>query len=170
MEAAQSTYEKKLEAQYSSHMKIEPVNRANFEKALPLIAAYQRFYGMTPNEEQNRSFFQQFLDDHTRGVIFLACDQEDGAAIGMATLYFLPSSLSAKISCTFNDLYAVPGVRGKGVGVSLGAYALLYARDRGHKKVYWLTQPSNKVAQKIYEFTGAQRSEWYMYDLVVDAS
>jgi GNAT superfamily N-acetyltransferase len=155
-----------MDADNQASLTIEPLSQANFEKVLPLIAAYQRFYGMTPDEAQNRSFFCRFIDDQTQGAIFVGFEQ-DGTPIGFATLYFVPSSLSARISCTFNDLYTVPDVRGKGYAVMLGLHALVHARDRGHKKVHWLTQPSNKIAQQIYDYTNAERSEWLMYDLPV---
>jgi GNAT superfamily N-acetyltransferase len=146
--------------------KVEVVDRSNFEEVLPLIARYQQFYEAPVDEEKNRRYFSQFLADHERGILFLARG-DDGSAIGFATLYFIPSSLSAQIACTFNDLYTLPEIRSKGAAIALGVHALLYARERGFKSVSWLTSPSNKIAQKIYAWTNAKRSEWYMYDLPV---
>lgn len=157
-----------VQAENSNSNQVEIVDRSNFEEVLPLIARYQEFYEVTPDEEKNRRFFSRFLDDHEHGILFLA-RADDGSPIGFATLYFVPSSLSAQISCSFNDLYTLPGTRSRGVGAALGLKALLYARERGFKVVSWLTQPSNKVAQKIYEWTNASRSEWYMYELPVVA-
>src|SRR5262249_11505258 len=123
-------------------------------------------YGVEPDEERNRAYFQRFLDDHSQGILFVIFD-EQGQAMGFSTLYFVPSSLSAQTSCTFNDLYTVPGVRGGGTGVTLAAHTLAYAQKRGFKSVSWLTAPSNKIAQQIYDWTNAKRTEWYMYDLPI---
>lgn len=145
-------------------MHVEIVGHENFDKTLPLIAAYQRFYGKTPDDEKNRAYFSRYLDDHATGVLFVAID-DDGTAVGFATLYFVPSSLSAETAVVFNDLYTVPDVRSKGVGVALGVRAFEHARERGFKSISWLTSPENKKAQPIYEWTNAQRSVWYMYEL-----
>jgi GNAT superfamily N-acetyltransferase len=143
-------------------IKIVTVNHSNYEQVLPLIADYQHYYECTPDPEKNRSYFSRFLDDHSQGILFLALDDE-GQGIGFSTLYFVPSSLSAQTSCTFNDLYAVPGIRGKGVALSLGFHALRYASEHGYKSAWWLTKPGNKEGQRIYD-TIASKSEWHMYE------
>ncbi|HSO00620.1 MAG TPA: GNAT family N-acetyltransferase [Candidatus Nanopelagicales bacterium] len=158
-----------MDPENKAHVDIQIVDRTNFEQVLPLIAAYQRYYKMTPDEERNRSFFQRIIDDSTQGVMFVAFDRS-GEPVGFATLYFIPSSLSAAMSCTFNDLYTTPAVRGQGVGVVLGLHCLVHARDLGYKKMTWLTLPSNKVAQQIYDYTNATRTEWYSYDLNLEFS
>jgi len=144
-------------------IKIETVDRSTFEKVLPLIADYQRFYGCTPNEDRNRAYFSRFLDDHSSGILFAAFDAE-GVVLGFATLYFVPSSLSARTACTFNDLYTVPGERSRSVGPGLGFHALRYASDLGYPNASWLTKPDNATARKIYDNLGAERSEWLMYE------
>ena len=99
--------------------RIETVNNLNFEKVLPLIARYQEFYQRIPDAEANRRHFGQFLGgNHPLGVQFLAVADE-GTALGFATLYFLPSSLSAGSSSVLNDLYTVPEARRHGVARAL---------------------------------------------------
>jgi GNAT superfamily N-acetyltransferase len=145
-------------------MRIETVTGDTFEKVLSLIADYQRFYGCTPDEAKNRAYFSRFIDDQSQGVQFVALDDDDEAC-GFATLYFMPSSLSAQTACTFNDLYAVPGQRGQGVALALGFHALRYARDLGFGSVSWLTRPTNAEARRIYDGLLAKRSEWLMYEV-----
>jgi GNAT superfamily N-acetyltransferase len=146
---------------------IARIDRSNFESVLPLIADYQRFYQMDPSDDRNREFFSRYLDNDSEGILFGAFD-ERGVPRGFATLYFLPSSLSAAISCTFNDLYTVPEVRGAGVGVALGIHCLMYAKERGFKQVSWLTSPSNQVARQIYEYTNARCTDWCSYELSLE--
>jgi GNAT superfamily N-acetyltransferase len=145
-------------------VKIEIVDEQTIEKVLPLIADYQRFYDVVPDEAKNRAYFSRYLHDHSQGILFVALE-DDGSAIGFSTLYFVPSSLSAQTVCTFNDLYLIPSVRERGVALMLGFRALIYARERGHLNVSWLTHPENKIAQRIYEVLPTKRSEWYLYDL-----
>ena len=147
-------------------MHIETVTPATFELVLPLIAGYQRFYEAVPDEARNRAHFAQFLDDHSAGVQFIALDEE-GRALGFATLYFPLSSVSARVNCLMNDLFTVPEARGKGVGRALILHCLQYAKQRGYPSIYWQTAQSNVTAQRLYDSLKTTRSAWYTYTLPV---
>jgi GNAT superfamily N-acetyltransferase len=138
----------------------------SLDQFLPLIASYQRFYGVEPDEARNAAYFSALVDSPERGIMYGAFDAA-GYAVGFATLYFVPSSLSAATTCTFNDLYTVPDVRGDGVGVALGLHCLMQARSLGYEKVSWLTSPDNKVARQIYQYTNAKCSDWCSYELTI---
>lgn len=145
-------------------MRIEPVSRRTFEKLLPLIADYQRFYRVVPHFEKNRQFFSQFLASNAQGAQFIALDDQENA-VGFAALYFLPSSLSAGQFCVLNDLYTVAEKRGEGVGKSLIDYCGSYARQRGFMSLEWQTEQSNAKAQKLYDKLGTSKSPWLYYSL-----
>jgi GNAT superfamily N-acetyltransferase len=148
-------------------MHIETVTPATFELVLPLIAAYQRFYEAVPNEARNRAHFSQFLDDHTNGIQFIALD-DDGRALGFATLYFPLGSVSAQVNCLMNDLFTTPEARGKGIGRALITHCLGYAKDHGFPSIYWQTAQSNTTAQRLYDSLNTTRSAWYTYTLPAD--
>jgi hypothetical protein len=61
----------------------------------------------------------------------------------------------------------VPGIRGRGVALALGFHALRYASEGGFTSASWLTAPSNKTAQRIYDGIGAKKSDWFMYEVVL---
>lgn len=147
-------------------MRIETVTEETFERVLPLIAAYQRFYEAEPDEERNRAFFGQFLGDHSRGVQFVALG-DAGEALGFATLFFPLSSVRASAYCLMNDLYTVPEQRGRGIGRALIMRCLAYAEKRGFKAISWQTAQSNHTAQRLYDSTGARQTAWYTYTLPV---
>jgi ribosomal protein S18 acetylase RimI-like enzyme len=133
-------------------MTIYTVNKDNFEQVLPLIAAYQRFYKAEPNLDNNRAFFSQFLDDHSRGILFIMID-ENGQAIGFSTLYFSFSSVSASGLCVLNDLYVIPDVSFssiRSVGNKLVLHSFNYAIQNGYHKVCGTTDESNHTAQRLY--------------------
>src|SRR5262245_53082417 len=145
-------------------MRIETVSAATFELVLPLIADYQRFYEATPDHARNRSHFAQFQEDHSQGIQFVALDETD-RALGFATLYFPFGSVSARVNCLMNDLYAIPEARGQGVGRALILHCLAYARDHGFSSIYWQTAQSNARAQRLYDSLPTTRSAWYTYTL-----
>ncbi len=146
-------------------VKVQLVTPNLVDKILPLIADYQRFYRMTPSEARNRVFFRQLAEPgNPIGVQLVALDPDE-APLGFATLYFLPSSLSAGVSCVLNDLFTVHSTRGQGVGRALLIYARDYAEARGYGTLDWQTEKSNTVAQRLYDSLPASRSEWYYYSL-----
>jgi GNAT superfamily N-acetyltransferase len=114
-------------------MRIETVTPANFELILPLVAAYQAHFGAEPDEARNRAHFSQFLTDHSRGIQFMALD-DDGNALGFATLYFPFSSVRATVDCLMNDLFTLPSARRKGVARALIHRCHQYAKEQGLRR------------------------------------
>ncbi len=100
-----------------------------------------------------------------RGIQFLARD-DAGRPVGMATLYFTDSSVRACEQCVMNDLYVVPGVRGRGIGRALIEHCRAYARQRGYPAIVWTTAATNATAQRLYDGLSAERSEWVHYRLL----
>jgi GNAT superfamily N-acetyltransferase len=143
---------------------IGPVAADELERLLPLIAAYQRFYEVDEiDEDRNRAFFRRFLAPSEDGLLLGARD--GGELVGYACLYWHFSSLSARESVLMNDLFVSEAARGGGVGRALIEASAAVARERGAAHLEWATAPDNHVAQRLYDSTGAERSEWVEYEL-----
>jgi GNAT superfamily N-acetyltransferase len=148
----------------AAEIEIAPVSAAEYESLLPLIAAYQRFYEVEEiDAERNRAFFRRFLAPSEDGMLLGARDE--GELVGYACLYWHFSSLSAAESVLMNDLFVSEGVRGRGVGRALIEGSAAVARERGAAHLEWSTAPDNLTAQRLYDSTGAERSEWLEYEL-----
>lgn len=147
-----------------AEVEIAPIHTDEFEQLLPLIAAYQRFYEVERiDEERNRSFFRRFLAPSEDGLLLGA--RQEGRLVGYACLYWHFSSLEACETVLMNDLYVDVQVRGQGVGRALIEATAEVARERGAAYVEWSTAPDNSTAQRLYDATGAERSEWFTYEL-----
>jgi len=145
-------------------LQIAPVEAAEFERLLPLIAAYQRFYEVDEvDEERNRAFFRRFLAPSGDGMLLGA--RGGGELIGYACLYWHFSSLSAAETVLMNDLFVSETARGRGAGRALIEASAAVARERGATHLQWATAPDNLIAQRLYDSTGAERSEWVEYEL-----
>jgi GNAT superfamily N-acetyltransferase len=150
----------------AAEVEIAPIAVEEFEELLPLIAAYQRFYEVKEiDEERNRAFFRRFLAPSEDGLLLGA--RLDGRLVGYACLYWHFSSTEATESVLLNDLYVEDSTRGRGVGRALIEATAEVARERSVPFVEWSTAPGNRTAQRLYDSTGAERSEWFTYELRV---
>jgi GNAT superfamily N-acetyltransferase len=147
-----------------AEIQIAPVDDAEFEALLPLIAAYQRFYEVEEiDAERNRAFFRRFLAPSDDGMLLGARDE--GGLVGYACLYWHFSSTQAVETVLMNDLFVGEAARGRGVGRALIDASAAVARERGAAHLEWATAPDNLTAQRLYDSTGAERSEWVEYEL-----
>jgi GNAT superfamily N-acetyltransferase len=147
-----------------TELEIGPVAAGELERLLPLIAAYQRFYEVEEIDgERNRGFFRRFLAPSEDGLLLGA--RAGGELVGYACLYWHFSSLAARESVLMNDLFVSEAARGRGVGRALIEASAAVARGRGAAHLEWSTAPDNLAAQRLYDSTGAERSEWVEYEL-----
>jgi GNAT superfamily N-acetyltransferase len=145
-------------------LRIEPVSEAELETVLPMIADYQRFYRVEDIDgERNRRFFHRFLQPSDDGLLLGAWD--GSRLLGYACLYWHFSSLSAAETVLMNDLFVAEAERGRGIGRALIEASAEVARGRGAHSLEWSTEPGNVTAQRLYDATGAERSEWVEYAL-----
>lgn len=145
-------------------VRVEPILAQQLETLLPMIAAYQRFYEVEDVDgERNRTFFSRFLAPSENGMLLGAWRDEQ--LLGYVCLYWHFTSLVPAETVLMNDLYVDEPARGQGVGRALIEASATIARERGAHHLEWATAPDNKTAQRLYDKTGAERSEWIEYEL-----
>ena len=147
-------------------LRVEPIAEDQFETLLPMIAAYQRFYEVEEiDEERNRAFFSRFLAPSEDGVLLGAWHH--GEMVGYTCLYWSFTSLVPAETVLLNDLFVDPDARGEGVGRALIEASAAVGRERRAQRLEWMTQTTNKTAQRLYDKTGAERNEWIEYELLL---
>lgn len=146
-------------------LRIAPLREKHIDDVLPLIAGYQRFYGVErPDDQRNRAFFRRFVAPSDEGLLLGAW--ADGDLVGFATLYWTFSSTRAAEIALLNDVYVAEDLRGGGIGLALMEAAADAARERGLEAVEWLTHIDNRRAQRLYErIDGARREAWFGYEI-----
>ncbi len=145
-------------------MRIEPISEGQFERLLPLIAAYQGFYEAKQIDEgRNRAFFSHFIAPSEDGMLLGAWREDE--LVGYACLYWSFTSTVPAETVLMNDLYVEPGTRGTGVGRALIEASAAVGRERGAQRLEWATAPDNETAQRLYDSTGAERAEWITYEI-----
>ena len=144
-------------------MEIRPATQQDIDEVLPLFGGYQRFYtGEIQTDDRNRDFLRRFLGEAGR---LLVARDDNGAVLGFANLYWTFSSTTAEDHVLLNDLFVAEDARGSGVGLALIEAARAAARERGSSTMSWMTALDNRIAQRLYERTGAERSAWFEYEL-----
>jgi GNAT superfamily N-acetyltransferase len=147
-------------------LRVEPITGEHYEALLPMISAYQGFYEAEDiRDDRNREFFRRFLSPSDEGMLIGAWSGD--SLVGYACLYWHFSSLEACESVLMNDLFVDESARGQGVGRALIGAAVAVAREREVPFVEWSTAPDNETAQRLYDSTGAERTEWFSYELRV---
>jgi GNAT superfamily N-acetyltransferase len=147
-----------------AEIEIDAVSAAEYEALLPLIAAYQGFYEADDiRTDRNRAFFQRFIAPSDRGLLLGAWQEE--SLVGYACLYWHFSSTRAVETVLMNDLFVSEAAREQGVGRALIKASADVARERDSPHLEWSTRPDNLTAQRLYDSTGAERSEWVEYEL-----
>jgi GNAT superfamily N-acetyltransferase len=147
---------------------ITRVGRPDLDDLLPLMRGYCEFYQAGPSDAALRALSLTLIESpDTTGIQLIARDDDDGTAIGFATLYWTFSTLAASAIGIMNDLYVDPEVRSKGVGAALIAACETECAARDLRVMEWETARSNTRAQALYERFGAEHSEWVHYSLGV---
>ena len=136
---------------------------------LPLMRGYCDFYEVAPADEALLELARVLIDDPERqGLQLIARDDEDGRAVGFATIFWTWSTLSASRLGVMNDLFVAADARGGGHAEALIAECAERCRQRGATSLDWQTAHDNTRAQAVYDRVGASRDErWLDYSLDV---
>jgi GNAT superfamily N-acetyltransferase len=147
---------------------LHTVGEDDLDELLPLMRDYCDFYRVAPADEALLAMARELIaDPEGEGVQILARD-DDGRAVGFATVFWSWSTLSASRVGVMNDLFVARAARGSGIAEALIAECVERCRARGARSLGWQTAKDNRRAQAVYERAGAAREEWLDYSLKVE--
>jgi GNAT superfamily N-acetyltransferase len=144
---------------------IAVVTKADLPHLLPLMRAYCDFYGVAPGDEELMSLAHALMADPDCEGFQLIARDDDGRAVGFATVFWTWSTLAAARTAIMNDLFVHPDARGSGLAEALIEECRVRARRRGAASLGWQTAKDNDRAQAVYDRIGAKREEWLDYSL-----
>jgi GNAT superfamily N-acetyltransferase len=146
---------------------IATVTEADLPELLPLMRGYCDFYEVDPSDDGLLALSRVLIADPEQGTQLIARD-EDGTAVGFATIFWTWSTLSAGQLGVMNDLFVAADARGGGWADALIAACAQRCRDRGVRELAWQTAHTNTRAQAVYDRVGAERDErWLDYSLSI---
>ncbi|MGH9230611.1 MAG: GNAT family N-acetyltransferase [Acidimicrobiales bacterium] len=144
-------------------MHIAAVGEADLAELLPLMRAYCDFYGVAPGDAALLDLAHTLVADPDREGFQLIARDDDGRAMGFATVYWSWSTLAAARTAIMNDLFVHPDARGTGLAEALVEECRVRSGRRGAVSMGWQTRKDNARAQRLYERVGASRAEWVDY-------
>jgi GNAT superfamily N-acetyltransferase len=150
-------------------VRIDLVRDADLGELLPMVRAYCDFYKAEPPDERLEAISRRLIERPEEGAQLIARDDE-GEALGFATLYMSWNTLRGDRFGIMHDLFVRPEHRGRGVADELIAACRRATRERGGGILSWQTAPSNHRAQRVYERVGAKREQWIDYWMDVISS
>jgi GNAT superfamily N-acetyltransferase len=146
---------------------IATVTEADLPELLPLMRGYCDFYEVDPSDDALLALSRMLIADPDQGLQLIARD-DDGTAVGFATIFWTWSTLSASRIAVMNDLFVSQDARGSGTADELIQACADRCRARDVAELDWQTAHDNLRAQKVYDRVGARRDDrWLDYSLSV---
>jgi GNAT superfamily N-acetyltransferase len=142
------------------------VTEQDLPELLPLVRAYLDFYEVNPSDESMLALSRALIaDPELEGVQFIARD-DDGRAIGFASLFWTWATTRGGRLGVMNDLFVAPEGRGSGAAEALIEACRQRCVQRGAVALEWQTAVDNHRAQAVYDRVGARKSDrWLDYTL-----
>ena len=111
--------------------------------------------------------------EHLRGHLFgehpkafAALVEEDGAPVGYALWFFNFSTFRCQPGVYLEDLFVLPGHRGRGHGKALIAHVARFAVENGCARFEWSVLDWNEPSIAFYRSLGAEpMDEWTVFRL-----
>jgi GNAT superfamily N-acetyltransferase len=149
-------------------VEIRPGRPDDADALLPLMRGYCDFYEVDPPDSGLLELARTIAGDpeqggRDQGSLFVA--EEGGEPIGFAVMDWKWASTAGARVGHLEDLFVSEAARGKGVADALIRRCAERCRELGIATLGWMTAPDNHRAQKVYDRSGANRSEWLEYEL-----
>ncbi|MEM1005414.1 MAG: GNAT family N-acetyltransferase [Pseudomonadota bacterium] len=135
------------------NINIRPLRPEDRSQWAGLWHDYLAFYETSLPDEIYETTFARLLGDDPQDYSCLVAEL-DARLVGLTHYVFHRHAWKVEQVCYLQDLYALPDMRGKGIGRAL-IQAVYDASDQaGAPSVYWTTQEFNHTARQLYDRIG----------------
>ena len=144
---------------------IATVGEGDLADLLPLLRGYCDFYEVAPTDEALLAMCRALIADPEREGVQLLARDDDGRAVGFATIFWSWQTLDTGRIGVMNDLFVHEDARGTGLADDLIRACAARAHEHGAVNLVWETARSNRRAQKVYDRVGGKAAMWITYEL-----
>ncbi len=143
---------------------VRPARNTDKARWLPLWAGYNAFYHRTGPAEVSSAMtdltWARFFDAYEPMHCLVA--EAGDELIGFTHYLYHRNTVTVGPVCYLQDLFTSEAARGRGVGRALIEAVYDAARAAGSPRVYWQTQETNVIAQRLYDAV-AEKSGFIVY-------
>ncbi len=147
------------------------VRPAEAQDGPAFLDMWQDFVSTAPDEPGNHTMgeknWERIMDPATGLQCIVAVDG-DGLPLGFTLFLAFPFTWSRGDACYLQDIFVRADARGKGVAQAMIEHLRQLGLKAGWFKIFWMTQPDNFAAQRLYDKV-AKRMDYLRYDLNVGA-
>ena len=134
---------------------------------LTFIRALAEYEGMSDQVVATEELLEEQMFDHGKAKVMFVL--EDGKEVGFAFYFFNFSTFLGRGGLYLEDLFVLPGYRGKGYGKALLSKLAQMASDSGCGRMEWSCLDWNQPSIDFYRSLGAvPMDEWTIYRLTGD--
>lgn len=127
------------------------------------------FVATAPGEPGNHTMGEtnwKRIMNAASGLQCIVAVDGDGTLLGFTLFLAFPFTWSRGDACYLQDIFVRGEARGKGVAQAMIEHLRQLGMKAGWFKIFWMTQPDNYAAQRVYEKV-AKRMDYLRYDLNV---
>lgn len=125
---------------------------ADFDRLLPMVAAYHDFHGIETDEEHRRTALEPLLDGTPHGAIWMIGPRM--APVGYVAVSFGWSIEIGGLDGFIDEFWIREKIRGRGMGSEALTALQATLRDAGVKALHLEVNAENAPATRIYEAAG----------------
>lgn len=147
-----------------STISVQPASDSDREAFLVM---WKDFVSLAPGEPGNYTMGElnwQRIRDPAHTLQCIICVDADGKQIGFTLFSPLPFTWSRGEVCYLQDIYVCAENRGMGAAQKMIAHLRELGEAAGWFKIFWMTQPDNVAAQRVYDKV-AEQMDYLRYDL-----
>lgn len=128
------------------------------------LADYEKMANQVVADEET---LESWIFDKQKAEVIFAL--EDGKEVGFALFFHNFSTFLGRAGLYLEDLYVMPGYRGKGYGKAILKKLAAIAKERGCGRLEWWCLDWNKPSIDFYLSLGAEpMSDWTVYRIAGD--
>jgi GNAT superfamily N-acetyltransferase len=114
-----------------------------------LWRGYCDYYEADVPEAVTNRTWKRILDPDAQVMCLVA--EVEGKVYGFANCVVHENTWETQAVCYLEDLYVMPGARGRGLGSALLEWLRNAMRAEGWARLYWMTRADNVRARRLYD-------------------
>lgn len=134
---------------------IEPATHARLSELVPLFERQMNEHDIPCDAASLARSLEYLFESPASGTILVA--SLDGRAVGVAYVAFIWSIEHAGRAAWLEELNVDPAYRGKGIGESLLAAAIVHVRERGCRALDLEVEAGHERVERLYARAGFRR-------------